>query len=291
MVSLIHEGLIVLVRDRPRFIAELLTKILDVRVPGFSEARLTEAKLTELVPVEYQADAVVLLAEDKPVLGVIVEAQLRQDDRKHYTWPLYSVAARARHECTFIVVVVTPERSVELWARAPVELGCGMVFRPHVIGPDGIPKLTDVEQAMADPQLAVLSAVAHGADDVDTAVQIARAAAAATSQLPEDQQLVYSSLVRRALSDAARKVFEMIPNPQQYVDEWRRDIAEQALAEGEARGEARVRAESVLKTVAMRKLAITDEQRLRIGACTDLATLVRWMDLAYSVTAVDELFR
>jgi hypothetical protein len=65
MVSLVHEGLVLLVRDRPGFVAELLAKILDVRVPRFTDARLAEAKLTELVPIEYQADAVVLLVEDK----------------------------------------------------------------------------------------------------------------------------------------------------------------------------------------------------------------------------------
>lgn len=132
MVSLVHEGLLVLVRDRPRFIADLMATVLDVCVPPFTEARLTEAKLTELVPVEYQADAVVLLVEDKPVLGVIVEAQLRPDDRKHYTWPLYAVAARARHECPFVVVVVTPDPGVERWARRPIDLGNDMVFRPRV---------------------------------------------------------------------------------------------------------------------------------------------------------------
>lgn len=39
-----------------------------------------------------------------------------------------------------------------------------------------------------------------------------------------------------------------------------------------------------------RKLAISDEQRRRIEAYTDVATLHRWMDLAFSVTTVDELF-
>jgi hypothetical protein len=60
--SLIHEGVIALVRDNPAFAASLLRKLLDVEVLHFDEARLTEVALNELVPVEYHADAVVLFS-------------------------------------------------------------------------------------------------------------------------------------------------------------------------------------------------------------------------------------
>lgn len=46
-----------------------------------------------------------------------------------------------------------------------------------MISPQGVPLVTDEQQAAADPELAVLSAMAHGADaDHDTAVRIALAA-------------------------------------------------------------------------------------------------------------------
>lgn len=186
-VSFLHEGLLWLVRDRPAFVAELLTQLLDVHVPPFVEARLTEATLNEIVPIEYHADAVVLLVEDKPVFGVIVEAQLHQDGRKLYTWPLYGVAARARHECPFEVVVVAPDPRVASWASQPIHLGGG-VFQPKVIGPEKIPKVTDPTQAVRDPQLAVLSVAAHGKGDVNTAVQIALAASESLRALSDEDQ-------------------------------------------------------------------------------------------------------
>jgi len=37
-------------------------------------------------------------------------------------------------------------------------------------------------------------------------------------------------------------------------------------------------------------VAVTDEQQRQIVACTDLPTLDRWLDRAFSVTTVDELF-
>lgn len=47
MVSLLHEGVLELVRGRPEFVADLLTQLLGVEVPPFSEARLTDGTLTE----------------------------------------------------------------------------------------------------------------------------------------------------------------------------------------------------------------------------------------------------
>src|ERR1700742_3064659 len=111
--SLMHEGVIALVRDNPAFAASLLRDLLNVEVPRFDEARLTEASLHELVPIEYRADAVVLFDvidnKKQPVFGTIFEVQLERKDRERYTWPLYAVVARARYECPFVVTAVTPD--------------------------------------------------------------------------------------------------------------------------------------------------------------------------------------
>jgi hypothetical protein len=102
---------------------------------------------------------------NKPVLGTIFEVQLERKERKRYTWPLYAVAARARHECPFVLTVVTPDPAVARWAGRSIELGNG-VFVPRVIGPEGIPRMTDRDQAVREPQLAVLSVIAHGGSEV-----------------------------------------------------------------------------------------------------------------------------
>ena len=127
MVSLLHEGVIQLVRDRPAFAADLLGDVLDVPVPPFTEARLADATLNELVPTEYRADAVVVFTDGKPVFGAIVEAQLQPDGDKLFTWPLYAVGARERHRCPFVVIVVTPDPATASWAARTIELGGGSV--------------------------------------------------------------------------------------------------------------------------------------------------------------------
>jgi hypothetical protein len=53
--------------------------------------------------------------------------------------------------------------------------------------------VTEVERARQALPLAMLSVMAHGEGDVDTAVSIARAAAFAIEGLPEDQRLVSPS--------------------------------------------------------------------------------------------------
>src|ERR1700754_2216055 len=125
MPSLNHEGVIALVRDQPAFTASLLRDLLNVRGPTFRKALVTEAALKELVPIEYYADAVVLFddagADKPPVFGAIFEVQLQDDGRKHFTWPLYSVAARARYECPFVVIAVVPDPATARWASRPID--------------------------------------------------------------------------------------------------------------------------------------------------------------------------
>jgi hypothetical protein len=290
MPSLNHEGVIALVRDRPAFAASLLRDLLDIEVPAFTEARLTEAALNQLVPVEYHADAVVLFIdfvdrENKPVFGTICEVQLQPDARKLFTWPLYSVAARARHGCPFVVAVVTADPATSRWASQPIDLGGGNHFRPRVIGPDGIPQVTDRDLASREPQLAVLSVLAHGGGDVETAVPIARAAVHAVLPLPEEQRVLYSLLIEQALSEAARKALNMEPQIEKFFSEAHRRSYDRGKAEGEAKGKA----EALLLFLRRRGLAMTSDQQHRILTCADLAILDRWWDRAFSVASVDDL--
>src|SRR6478609_4054895 len=145
MPSLDHESLIQLFRNQPELAAQLLREALHLELPAYTEARLASSDLTEVVPTEFRADAVVLLVDGKPVLGVIVEAQLSRDDRKRFSWPAYVAVLRARHECPVELLVVTPDRAVAAWAAAPIKLDLvgDSVVRPRVLGPDAVPVVTD----------------------------------------------------------------------------------------------------------------------------------------------------
>ncbi len=282
MPSLLHEGIIALVREKPAFAADLLRDVLHVSVPAFSSARLSEATFNNLVPAEYSADAVVLLGNEDTVFGIIVEAQLRDDPQKFFTWPLYAVTARAQHKCPFVVLVVTPSDATARWASQSIELGGG-TWRALVVGPEGIPIVTDVQLATREPHLAVLSILAHGRDDdVPTAVAIATAATAGAAGLPDPTRVLYFALIESSLGEAARKTFAMLPQGQQFFSESHR----RGFAEGEAKGKA----EAVLLVLEGRGLSIASEQRERVLGCTDAATLDGWLKRAATVESAEQLF-
>lgn len=289
MVSLLHEGVIKLVRDRPAFAAELLGNLLNQRVPPFRRARLADVTLNELVPAQYWADAVVVFTKKKPVFGVILEAQLKPDKDKRFTWPLYAVSARAREQCPFVVLVVSPNAATARWAARPIELGGGNHYQPLVVGPEGMPRVTDHTRARREPQLAVLSVMAHGLGDPKTAAAIGTAAARAILGLPEQQRLLYSLLIESNLSEAVRKAIEMQPGLEKFFSEAQRRNFERGRAEGKAEGKAEGVAASLLKILMRRGLTVTAEQRRRIIECTDVSTLDRWMDASLSVASVEEL--
>ena len=310
MVSLLHEGVLKLVRDRPAFAADLLGELLGVEVPHFTQARVTDVTFNELAPVEYRADTVVLFGRKKPVFGAIIEAQLEPDRDKRLTWPVYATVARAYHRCPFVVIVVSPDPQTARWAKRAIELGGGNHYLPLVIGPDGIPKVVDRRWARREPQLAVLSVMAHGRGDVATAAAIGSAAARAILPFTKEQRLLYSLLIEASLSEAARKAIEMEPDGGIYFNDaqrrnYERGVAKgkadgraqgkvegraQGKAEGRAQGKAEGEAAALLKILMRRGLRPTAEQRRRIVECTELSMLERWLDRSLSVGSVDELF-
>jgi hypothetical protein len=278
-----------LFRNRLELAPELLRNALGVELPDYSEVRVESIDLSEVVPAEYRADFVVLLIDGTPVLGIVIEAQLGVDARKRYTWPVYVAGVRARFECPAVVLVVTTDESVARWAAAPIALGPGAVLQPIVLGPGGVPVVVDQERAGADPELSVLSAMAHGAGDVETAVKIALAAITACAALRDDRALVYSDLIRASLSEAARKALEeWMANTEGY--EFQSEFARRHEAQGIAIGEARGEAKALLTFLEARGLTISDEQRARILDCADLEQLGQWIRKAATVSAAADLF-
>lgn len=68
MISMRHECLVDLFKNRPSLAAEILVEVLGVALPTYSEARVASIDLTETQPAEYRADVVILLLDDgKPV--------------------------------------------------------------------------------------------------------------------------------------------------------------------------------------------------------------------------------
>jgi hypothetical protein len=278
-----HEGIVELVLKDPRLAALLLAGPLGVELPQFSEVRRQPATMTELKPARIHADAVVSLHDgETPVLGVIVEVQGGIDDDKLWAWPAYATWTRRALRCDACVLVIAQTESVANWAARQIVIGPGNVFRPHVVRPSAVPVIEDVEEARKAVELAVLSSMSHGGGAVDTAVRVALAASTVAFELGRDDFLLYFGLIQRALGAEARKKFKMHPQGVRFFDESQQQSFD--------KGRASEKRADVLAVLEARGKSVTDAQRARIEACSDMAQLDRWLRLAATVTTADELF-
>ena len=279
-----HEALLQLFRNRPALAPELLREALHMELPEYSDIRIDSADLTDIQPAEYRADLVVLLTSSKPVLGIVVEVQLSKDGDKGYVWPAYVFNLRSRLRCPAWVLVIAADETVARWALTAVEAGVGECcrFLPWVLGLSGVPEITDERRALEDPELAVLSAMAHARDpDTTKSTHIALLAQMASLGLDAERSILYCDLILNALPETARQaLLVMNPSKYEYQSEFaRRYFAQgkaEGRAEGEAEGEARGKLEGqialILRLLAARygNVSPGGEQRVRAATSSEL---------------------
>jgi len=290
MPSIAHEVLVDLFKNRPVLAAELLAEGLDVALPAYAKARLASIDLTQVQPVEYRADAVVVLLddEDDPVQVIIVEVQLATDPRKRFSWPAYVAVSRAIHGCPSDLLVLAPDPAVAAWCAEPIETGArGFVLSPCVLHPGDVPLVTDREEAASRPELAVLSALTHGKGEQGGA--IAAAVLLAVQDLDDDRARLYYDLVYNSLNTAARRVLEELMKGYEYQTDFARKYVAQGRVEGRAEGRAEEAARNLLTVLRVRGIAVPDAVREHILAQKDPERLERWLEkaaVAASVNAV-----
>ncbi len=296
MPSLPHEALVALFDNRLGLAAELLRESLGVDLPAWTVARREAGDLGQLAPTEYHADLVVVLDGGATRVAIVVEVQLRRDEEKRASLPVYLVTLRARLRCAVILLVIAPTPSVARWAAEPIDLGHpGLVLQPLVLSATTAPAVTDAEQARTSPELAVLSALLHGRGDPGRAVAIATAALDAAACLDDARSRIYADLVLLGLGEAARGALEAMMIPEKY--EYRSDFARkyfgagkaEGRAEGEIEGEAKGKVDALFVILGARGLVPTAEQRERIVAERDGACLDGWLAKAVTASDVDAL--
>lgn len=272
MPSHFHEFLIHLFRSQPELIARLLREVLHLQVPQHTTVRVESADLTDIQPAEYRADLVLVVGEGAAACGIVVEVQLSADSRKRYSWPVYTASLRARLKCLVHLLVVTADDAVAEWAGQCILVGSGHHCTPTVLRLSDVPEVTDEDQARADPELAVLSAMAHGHDpDIQKVLRIARAAQSAAQSLDDERGVMYFDAVVAAIGRAARAVAEEWNMPG-FKYEFQSDYARHYIAvgkaegraEGKAEGEVEGRAALLLRLVALRFGTLSTDQEARI---------------------------
>ena len=246
--------LVELFRNRPDLACELLAVCAGINARA-DHTELGSIDLSQVVSIEYRADAVVLLRDrDNEILSaVVVEVQLLADPGKLMSWPQYITALRARVERPVALLVVGR------WARRPIETGHpGFALTPIVIELEQVPR---VEDESAPPELAVLSAIAH------PEVDVARAALRAIRSLPDERGRLYLDLIIRALPAEARALIEadMIKN---Y--EYQSDFARKYYAQGQIEGKIEGRREALVLLATARFGELGEEDQAWIAAIPDI---------------------
>ncbi len=294
MPSNLHEVFVEFVRLRPAFVAEVLAGPLKVELPDFGETRLDSADFTSVLPTEYRADAVVTLTkDDRPVFAVVVEAQLKRVARKRLTWPVYLTTLRARLNCTTALLVLCDDEGVATWCAEPIAVSYpGCVVTPLVLGPGRVPLVTEPSVARSNPELTVLSALAHGGRPGRR--QVFQALLAALGKVDEEHERLYYDLVFAGLPEAAQSDLEELLMTAavnyEFRSEFLRSFAAKNRAEGCAEGRALGEADAVLTVLAARSIDVPDDARDRIANCQDIEQLDIWIRRAANATTVDDLF-
>lgn len=242
--------LLELFRNRPELACELLAVCVGIDARQ-DHVELGSIDLSQVVSVEYRADAVILLKnrEGVTISAIIVEIQLQPDNGKHFSWPAYVTALRSRLERPVALLVVTDDPAVARWARREIDTGHpGFVLSPIVIDLHDVPRVTE-QRACETPELAVLSAIAH------PEIGAAKAALVGISLLPEERKRLYLDIVLKGLPSEIQRVIEdnMLKN-YEYQSDFARKYYGQGKAEGKAEGKTEGKAEG--GTEELRKAAL-----------------------------------
>jgi hypothetical protein len=283
MVSPLHEALAEMVRNRPALVVDVLSDLFKLKLPEWTQVRLESNDFSEPQAVVFLADAPIALTkpDGTPLLGIVCEVQLSRDRRKWYSWPHYVTSLRARLKCPAMLLVICVDTGIAEWCAQPIEIGHpGWTLPPLVLGPEQLPVVGEHE-ARRSPEVAVLSAMAHGGGPRQQ--EVLQAAAHALRAVDQDHVDLYTDIVLGALPEAARRHLEALMNLKTY--EPQSDFFRRWGDKREATGEAR----AVLAMLAARGVDVPDHARTRITECTDLDQLDTWVRRAATADSIDDV--
>jgi hypothetical protein len=282
MPSAKHELPLKLFKNTPRLIAKLLRMVFDIDV-GQAPLVQTNATFDDPKLSLFSAD---LILEGGDML-LIVEAQLKVDKQKHFSWPLYAANAHALYKKSTWLIVITPQPAVAEWAKRPVSTLQGGSFVPLVIGPSDIPRISDPEEARNDPELAILSAIMHGGSKGGEEVALAALTAASeVAREDEDCAKLYADAVFHVLSQGTRELLEAMMKAQHY--EYQSDFARKYVAEGLAKGREEGLAEGREEGLAEGREEGLVEGQVK-GMHATLRALCEAFDLGWSATREQQI--
>ncbi|WP_437742692.1 hypothetical protein WMF39_45420 [Sorangium sp. So ce1504] len=290
MPTLEHNALVEMFREHPELAPHLLATLFHVEVPPHASVAVVESSLEQLIPVEFRADLVLELRETSGtlVLAIVVEVQRDVDPDKKFSWPTYVTVVRARKRCGTVVLVVAPDAGVAAWAAETIDLGLGRGnVEPLVLGPAVVPEITDPDEAGKEAELAVLSAVAHG--NGPNGLTVVRAALVALGRLDQEHAMVYFQVIWSGLREPMRRALEALVMERQIEGETTFPFVRELMDRSKLEGKLEGKRDTLLRLLARAGIVLSESERERVQACTDMATLDRWIDNVLGATTAIEV--
>lgn len=293
-----HESPIELAKLDPGLLVWLMSNLFDIDVPKYHHVRPHATDVRVVVPRTYHTDSLLLFCDeaDTPVLAVVWEPQRDDQPDKVRTWKLYvaQFEKQLNVQCLLLVYCPSPAHARTYGKLIESDQPTSLPLRPYFVTPDDVPLLTDVETARAHPAVAVFSALCHSKDPkID---EMFPALTEALRILGPKRAIEYHDIVLAGLPMPARARWEAHMTTavgHQYRSELFRQLAAEAEAKGEAegraKGEAAGEARAILTVLDVNGVAVPDDVRDRILACTDLDQLGTWLRRAVRATTVDDV--
>lgn len=284
MPSITHQFLVTMLREAPALVTHLFQIATGEPLPPGASTTLTSAQFTDVEPPEYSADAAHLIKDsaDATLGTVILEAQLSPSEGKHRSWLQYVATQHARSKQPVTVLVLAIDEATARWCAEPhVYDHVGNAYCPIVIGPSQIPRITEMAQARALPELAVLSAMAH--TNEPGARKIGLTALAACESLESDLGRRYGDFISAWLFDVSRITLRKLMAQQGY--EYISEFARQFVAEGREEGQK----EALVELLGEKFGALADDVRERVRAA-DGAQLRIWLKRVLKAQTLEQVF-
>ena len=291
-----HDALVQMFRDRPQFAVEILHDLMELDLPATPLVRVEQNTFNTRPSDDFEADLVIVMGPPQaPAHAIIVEVQ--QDKSKDpRQLARYAAALWLMLGCDVSVLVVCPDRGVAAHYAQPIDSGLtGYRLHARVLGPDGIPPITDPHEAAAHLELSAMSVMVHGRDHKVIEAFTTAVADTLDEHAPKYYEYAYSMSapeIRRLMEEIMKSTTWPVYSP------FAREHYGRGLEEGETKGKAQGLAEgktgeaaqSILRVLAARDFNIPDATRARITTCTDLAQLHSWLTLAATTQTLEDLF-
>ncbi|MGW4195379.1 hypothetical protein [Streptomyces sp. NPDC005004] len=222
-----------------------------------------------------------------------IEAQTKRAPDKGVNWAYYVSYLHAKFELPVLLVAVCRHRSTATWAAGPFECRVGpwatQVTRPFVLGPDTVPPVTDEAMVAREPALATFSALVHSESEQSEA--ILNLLARGMRSFDKATAMYWSEFLEIGLENTpARDTWRELEKMVVTFFPGRGTVFEEAYLDGEAKGEVAGKKQAVLRVLEARGLAVSDDVRERVDACTDAEVIDSWLDRSVAVERVEDLF-